>query len=110
MLCEKNLRFHSGLCERALIVGNNEGVDQCSLRADSPAHSAVYPVAINKYVLVTIDDHLELRCEGQQTRRFNVKPEPYLLTFATPDCQLQGVTGWVLDSLAIFQARSEIAA
>ena len=111
MLCEKNLHFHERMkCERALIICNHYSLDRCSVRMESPVHTYTTPLNINKYVLTTMDERVEVRCEGSQTIRVLTPPGSYVLTFNSADCQVQGTSGWILDSLAVHQTEQELDA
>ena len=111
MLCEKNLRFHDGMeCERALIIRNHYGLDSCSVRMESPVRTYTTPLNINKYVLTTMDERVEVRCDGSQTIRVLTPPGSYVLTFNSGGCQVQGTSGWILDSLAVHQSEQELDA
>ena len=111
MLCEKNLRYHSGMrCERSLIIGSKDGLDYCSVKSETPARTYVTPLHINKYILTTTDSFLELRCADQPTKQIDIRPGSYVLDFHDPSCQLQGTSGWVLDSLTVHQSEAELSA
>ncbi len=110
MICEKNLRFQTGglPCERALIGAGVQGYDECSLKLDPPAHTYAFPVALNKFVLTTLDEAVIIRCRGQPTITMPVKPGSHLLHFFNQDCQLQGQSGWMIDSLGVVQSKEEL--
>ena len=111
MLCEKNLRFRQGLpCERSLIVADIQGFENCSIRTETPIHTFAYPLGINKFALVTADTYMVLRCQNRKTEKLQINPGSYLLNFYTPKCQLQGSSGWVLDSLGVHQSHQELEA
>ena len=106
MLCEKKLRYHSSMrCERSLIIGSKDGLDYCSVNSETPARTYVTPLHIHKYVLTTTDNFVELRCKGQATKQKDISPGSYLLDFFNPSCQLQGSSGWVLDTSPYIRVR-----
>ena len=97
-------------CERALIIRNHYGLDKCSVRMESPTRTHTTPMNINEYVLTTVDERIEVRCEGHQTIRVIIPAGSYILTFNAAGCQIQGTSGWILYSLAFHQTKQELDA
>ena len=105
-LCESDLIYRTGLpCERSLVTGNSNGISKCNVRIETPKETSIRTVDINQHILTTLDTFLESRCQDEVTSRFNITPGTHLVTFDANNCQLQGSSGWILDSVDVQQEK-----
>ena len=107
-ICHKDLAFQQGLpCERALILGVAEGVDACKIRAQAAPEARATQVALNSHVVESTDTSLEIRCQGQATRRDEKGQGSFRVLFNRAGCQVQGSSGWVLEGVEIYDTELE---
>ena len=108
-LCEKDLHYRDGLlCERSLILGRPQRVDHCRVRFERPSETTAVTVHTNRFMVTTLDKTLEVRCQGESSELVNIRPGTHLISFNAADCQLQGESGWVLESVDVHTETLEI--
>ena len=108
-LCEADLIYRTGLpCERSIITGSSSGISKCNVRIQTPKETVIHSVGINQHLITTLDGILETRCQGEPTVHHNVTPGTLLVQFNANDCQIQGSSGWILDSVDVVQEKLKL--
>ena len=80
-------------------------MEHCKVSAIQVDATEAVPLHLNRYVVVSPDTYVEMRCEGNPTKRQDIEPGSFVVEFGSKPCQVEGPSGWVLSNFQVHRGQ-----
>ena len=88
-------------------MNDHRNLHNCPIQALPTVETEAEQVTINEYVVITDQEHINIRCSGQTPIKHKITPGTLHLIFNSLPCEVEGGEGWILRGKQVSQSTVE---